>query len=175
MTPSKRERVEKCRLALAALKADLLRGGDILQKSGGAAPERFHPVLGKLQPWPAAKDWPNSLNPDQSLADGVRDVDEAEAYPSPVKGVETKTFRMPRELCNMSIHTCRGQINVPAHGVIHTAASHEDLHAELRGRGAKEMRPLNEMGKAADGADPVSAFRPDRLRPIVPSFARGVS
>jgi len=109
-------------------------------------------TLRKIYPDPALKDKPNAPQP---MADG-----------SLGSGVEEKLFRAPAALAGMSIHTCRGQIMIPPHGVIHTNAAHEDLHRELRGRGFREMKALDRFGKAVDGSDLAAMFRRDRLQLI---------
>jgi hypothetical protein len=120
-----------------------------------------HPtVLRKIGREPLDRDKPNARHPDGTL--GERDV-----------GVETRHFRAPAELAGLSIASCRGVISIPPSGIIETNAAHEDLHAELRGRGFKEMRPLDRFGKAVGAGDLFAAFRPDRLQRIFPAFAGG--
>lgn len=104
-------------------------------------------VLRKLHTDPAPKDAPNAPMP---MADG-----------SLGSSVEEKLFRAPSELAGMSIHTCRGQIQVPPHGVVHTNAAHEDLHRELKGRGFRELHAIDAVGKNSTAA--VHMFRHDRL------------
>ena len=106
----------------------------------------------KLNTGSAAQDAPNAPMP---MADG-----------SLGSGVEEKLFRAPAELAGMSIVSCRGVIQIPQHGVVHTNASHEDLHRELRGRGFKEMRAIDRAGKTSDGSDITHLFSRDLLRPI---------
>jgi|HubBroStandDraft_6_1064221.scaffolds.fasta_scaffold478786_1 hypothetical protein len=106
----------------------------------------------KLHTGPAPQDKPNAPMP---MADG-----------SLGQGVEEKLFRAPAELVGMSIHTCRSQVEIPPHGVVHTNAEHEDLHAELRGRGFREMKALDRTGKAVDGSDVTHLFDRSLLRRI---------
>jgi hypothetical protein len=107
-------------------------------------------ILRKVTREPAAGDRPNAAQP----------------TPDGSNGVAERVFRAPKELHGLSIHTCRGAIAVADHGIVTTAGSHEDLHAELRGRGFKEMRQVDRAGKCLDGSDPSAAFHRSRLRPI---------
>ena len=106
----------------------------------------------KLHTGPAPQDAPNAPMP---MADG-----------SLGSGIEEKLFRAPAELTDMSIITCRGVMQIPPHGVVHTNADHEDLHRELRGRGFREIKALDRTGKALDGTDVTHLFDRSFLRPI---------
>lgn len=81
--------------------------------------------------------------------------------------VNEKVFRAPAHLCDLTMHTCRGALAVPASGIVQAAASHTDLHQELRDRGFREMRQVDRAGKCSDGGDhPADAFHRDRLTRI---------
>jgi len=120
-------------------------------------PEILRKGVGKVRTEPPPGDKPNAPMP---RADGT-------------VGAQAPTimFRAPAELTSLVLHTCRGMLNVPDHGIVETAADHADLHAELRGRGFTMMHPLNQFGKCSDGHDPVAQFRPDRLQRVLPLFA----
>ena len=64
----------------------------------------------------------------------------------------------------MTIHTVAGMIRVPDHGVIEVHPDHTELHAELRGRGFRQLHGVDAFGKASTAA--VAMFRPDRLTVI---------
>jgi hypothetical protein len=115
-------------------------------------PEVLRKGAAKLHTGPAPQDKPNAPMP---MADG-----------SLGQGVEEKLFRAPAGLTDMSIVTCRGVMQIPPHGVVHTNAAHEDLHAELRGRRFKEMKALDRTGKTSDCSDISYLFSRDLLRPI---------
>ena len=90
-----------------------------------------HPgVLRKISREPAAKDRPNAAQP----------------TPNGSNGIDERVFRAPGELHGLSVYTCRGQIIIPDHGIIHINAAHEDLATELKGRNFREMRQIDRTG-----------------------------
>jgi len=102
----------------------------------------------KIHTEPHRRDRGNALDPDDTLG----------SKPSPL------ALRAPNQLRNMTIHTVAGMIRVPDHGVIEVHPDHTELHAELRGRGFRQLHGVDAFGKASTAA--VAMFRPDRLTVI---------
>jgi hypothetical protein len=102
----------------------------------------------KLHTWPLDRDQPNAKNPDEAV------------------GSDPLVFRAPPELRDLTIVTVNGTIHVPAHGVVETNPDHTELHAELRGRGFKQLHSVDRFGKSANGADLAQMFARDALQPI---------
>jgi len=102
----------------------------------------------KIHSEPLPRDRGNALNPDDTLA----------SKPSPL------AFRAPAELRGLTIHTVAGMILVPDHGVIEVHPDHTELHAELRGRGFRQLHGVDAVGKASTAA--VAMFRPSALKII---------
>jgi hypothetical protein len=137
LRPDDRATVEKSLDALRIAKGRLLASNPSL--------------LRKLGREPAERDRPNAKNPDSLLGSN---------------GVDERVFRAPGELHGLSIFTCRGQINIPDHGIIHINGAHEDLASELKGRNCKEMRQVDRCGKSVDGTDLTQMFERAALEPI---------
>ena len=55
---------------------------------------------------------------------------------------------------------------MPANGIVEVHPGHHEVKADLRGRGFRQMRPLDRFGKATDGGDLAQMFRPSRLAVI---------
>jgi hypothetical protein len=140
-TPVRRTELAETLAKIRALKAQYLREHSSVLSKGSA----------KLARDPATHDKPNAKNPDSMLGSN---------------GVDERVFRAPGELHGLSVYTCRGQMNIPDHGIVHINAAHEDLASELKGRNFKEMRQVDRAGKCADGSDPSDSFHRSRLIPI---------